>query len=103
MWQKYSYECNFEFCEKIFATKSDFMKQKKNKHITRVKKCENYTAGTCQYSSTKCWFVHEHDENENYKIPYESNMECEDNKISKIMEKLKSVVEKYTEQIIPLD
>ena len=48
--------CNF--CDNGFETKRDLMNHKKIEHTEKVNVCWHFSAGTCPFGDTKCWFIH---------------------------------------------
>ena len=48
-----------KFCEKVFQTKCDLMKHKKDDHREEVEVCWKLAAGKCPFGTQKCWFIHD--------------------------------------------
>merc|ERR1712240_661671 len=45
-------------CDKIFKTKSEYLKHKKSYHTEMVTSCKRYVKGNCMYDDHTCWFIH---------------------------------------------
>ena len=58
-----TFKCNI--CDEGYASKSEIMYHKKQKH--RVSECKTNITGSCWFGEEKCWFAHykikENDEN----------------------------------------
>ena len=46
------------YCTQYFKTKSDVMMHNKRSHIEKVKPCQNFLKGHCDYTDIECWFSH---------------------------------------------
>ena len=53
---EYSESCYY--CSQVFKTKSDVMLHSKRTHKEKVKPCQNYLNGHCDYTDIDCWFSH---------------------------------------------
>ena len=54
--EEYNESCYY--CTQVFKTKSDVMLHSKRAHKEKVKPCQNYLNGHCDYSDIECWFNH---------------------------------------------
>ena len=45
-------------CGEIFSSRSDLMDHRKHMHLSTIAYCQNYTQGTCPFSSKMCWWNH---------------------------------------------
>ena len=55
--EEYNESCYY-CTTQVFKTKSDVMLHSKRAHKEKVKPCQNYLNGHCDYSDIECWFNH---------------------------------------------
>lgn len=84
-------KCNF--CDKTFASQSEFLTHRKRYHKQIVPPCRNLQNGKCGYTNENCWF--NHNENENNDI-----IEIEENK--EVIQKIFQMMENFTKEITKL-
>ena len=46
------------FCQEAFEKKRYLIFHKKEEHSEKVSSCWHFSAGTCDFCSVKCWFIH---------------------------------------------
>ena len=66
--------CNF--CDNSFQNTRDMMNHKKTEHTEKVNMCWHFSAGTCPFGETKCWFVHSSEKHDSNTTEYTCNF-CE--------------------------
>ena len=49
---------NCNKCEQEFKTLAELYKHRKLVHVEIVSKCRKFSLGTCAYDDSKCWFIH---------------------------------------------
>ena len=54
-------ECRI--CGEFFETKWTLMNHRKDKHISFVRTCNKYLENRCIFTSSKCWWIHEEQQN----------------------------------------
>ena len=69
-------------CEKVFGTRSELMKHKKDRHMEKISKCRDFKLGKCPWNSNNCWFLHEevNMDDVNMDVDIEEQVFCEDQK-----------------------
>ena len=57
-------------CDKLFGSRPELMKHKKQQHKESVSKCKDFIQGSCTLSTYSCWFLHEEsgDKNETEQV-----------------------------------
>ena len=71
------YQESCYYCSQVFKTKNDVMLHSKRTHKEKVKPCQHFLNGHCDYSDMDCWFSHTKSVdvvNKNFKCNY-----CEEN------------------------
>ena len=85
----------------MFKEKAEYMSHRKKEHKEKVPNCKNGNNGGCHFGHGKCWFIHDHIQNDN--IGNSSKNENRNEDRNDIMQKLVEMFERQTERIILLE
>ena len=94
-------EVKCKICDEKFATKSEYLNHRKQKHLDLVPRCKEVTSGKiCKYG-IHCWFKHK--EHEDYETTNDEAIEHKNIEKNTVIDKLYDKIEKMSERIKQLE